>query len=680
MSKISNTVTTTVTLGSPGYGSPLTITQTGAIAPTTYGATALYSDVANGRITNDGMILGAAGAVSLSGAAGNGGIGIDLAAATKLSNAGTIAGGAGGGSMTGTPGVGGDAIYATGAITIKNTGDISAGTGGALATDFDYAGSGGIGIAGAAATLDVTNKGTIQGGAAGRSAYTNSTPPANGGAGIQVENLTLTNSGSIFAGNAPGDVEGNGYGAGGVGIQVSGTANITNHGLIQGGYGIYGSYHSISRYSGAAGGPGGAGLSLAQGKITNTGTILGGAGGAGGLGGTGGAGITLAGATLVNSGVITGGKAGGAPGGDGVYSKLGTVTNTGTITGGYADGRYNNLGGAGVLLAGGTLSNAGDITGGWVSKNTGGAGVVIDGGIFTNSGTVTGGHANQGGAQPGAGVSISAGTLITSGMIYGGYGHMHVLADAVYVDPNATSPVRIIAEPGLAFHGNVVGNADTTLELAGRKLGRLIGIGSTITGIPTIVEDAHADWKLLAASSLAAGVSLSAAGTLELGGAFSGAGTLTLDSGGIVTADLPLSVTNVDFASGGHETLVLDAPTSTTSTFTGFAANDKIDLANLVATTASFSAGTLTLLDGSSTVATLLLDGSYTSANFTLTSDGNGGTDIKYVATLSDFAPPTAPSSQHPAAYAWSEPSYLHLVGPAAPDLLFWPDFTHGRL
>jgi hypothetical protein len=675
MSKISNTVTTTVTLGSHGYGSPLTVTQTGAIAPTTYGATAVYSDVANGRITNDGMIQAATGAASTSGVAGNGGIGIDLAAATKLSNTGTIAGGTGGATQTGTGGNGGDAIDVESSLTLKNTGDITGGSGG-VASGYAPNGRGGIGINGAAASLDLTNKGIIQGGSAGLEGNGQGIPPANGSAGILVENLTLTNSGSILGGNAPGFAY-SAHGMGGAAIEVNGTGNIINHGLIQGGYGL----GTTEGYSGH-GGPGGVGLSLVQGMITNTGTILGGKGGTANESGPGGAGVSLAHGTLVTSGIITGGGAFNASGGVGVAVIGGTVSNTGSITGGYASATYPAAGAVGVSLASGTLTNAGSISGGAAKFGTGGNGVSMAGATVTNTGTITGGMSNRN--TPGAGAYITSGTLITSGMIYGGIaGHQGAMGDAVLVDPNAIGPVRIIAEPGLAFHGNVAGNnADVTLELAGRRLGLLIGIGSTITGIPTIVEDAHADWKLLAASSLAAAVSLSAAGTLELGGAFSGAGTLTLDSGGIVTADQALSVTNVDFASGGHETLVLDAPTSTTSTFSGFAANDRIDLANLVATSASFSAGTLTLLDGSSTVGTLLLEGSYTSANFTLTSDGNSGTDIKYVATLSDFAPPAGHGgpTASPSAHAWLEPSYFHIAGTGAPDLLFWQHFTHGRL
>jgi hypothetical protein len=691
-----------------------------------YGITAAGAAV---TATNSGTIQGGeGGGFGSSGyfTGGNGGIAL-TAGTLSLNNSGIIDGGNGQSSTSyyvadKNGGNGGTAVQITAGGMIDNQGQIIGGAGSSLY--YGFCGNGGAGVD--AQNAVITNGGTIVGGNAGnpeviKNGYGPYASGATGGDGVLIASSMLVNKGLITGGQGTG---GNIYATGGAGVAAT-DGTIMNTGTIQGGqYGYLGGAGvelsagtTLINHGNILGGSdyafaGGDGVNVSAGAtITNTGLI------AAGNATTnyryekaqsGAAGVIGAGIDLSNTGTIVGGIAnfyyGGAdPSGAGVdLTRAGKVSNTGTIIGGAAHqrpfGGVGYLAGAGILLEqGGDLQNAGTIIGGaggasyLITGVDGAAGVMLSAaGTITNNGTIIGGAGGLSygaeGGNGGTGVYVTAGTLITSGMIIGGTGGVGITGngaqgDAVYVDPHGPGPVRIIAQPGLAFHGNVAGNnADVTLELAGRRLGLLIGIGSTITGIPTIVEDAHADWKLLKDSSLAAGVSLSAAGTLELGGAFSGAGTLTLDSGGIVTADHALSVTNVDFASGGHETLVLDAPTSTTSTFSGFAANDKIDLANLVATSASFSAGTLTLLDGSSTVATLLLDGSYTSANFTLTSDGNSGTDIKYVATLSDFAPPTAPSSQHPAAYAWSEPSYLHIAGPAAPDLLFWPDFTHGRL
>jgi hypothetical protein len=58
---------------------------------------------------------------------------------------------------------------------------------------------------------------------------------------------------------------------------------------------------------------------------------------------------------------------------------------------------------------------------------------------------------------------------------------------------------------------------------------------------------------------------------------------------------------------------------------------DTIDLQNLQADELNFANGTLTLQDGGVTVDTLLFSGDYSSTNFTLTSDGSGGTLLSFV-------------------------------------------------
>ena len=62
-STINTTITHGVTLGSPGYPSPLTITSAGGIAPSATGATALYATLSAGYVLNQGGIAGATGGV-----------------------------------------------------------------------------------------------------------------------------------------------------------------------------------------------------------------------------------------------------------------------------------------------------------------------------------------------------------------------------------------------------------------------------------------------------------------------------------------------------------------------------------------------------------------------------------------------------------------------------------------
>ena len=160
-----------------------------------------------------------------------------------------------------------------------------------------------------------------------------------------------------------------------------------------------------------------------------------------------------------------------------------------------------------------------------------------------------------------------------------------------------------------------------------------------------------------AVGSRQSGQTLNVGGALTIAGTASGGGTAVIENGATLTADGTLSLTAVQFASGA-ESLVLGSPTSVTSTLAGFGTGDTIDLVKLVANGESFANGTLTLLSGSKQVAQLTLAGSYTSNNFTLTSDGHGGTDIGFVAgahaaTAQDFGLPQDASGwlpQHVAA------------------------------
>ena len=126
-SGISTILTSTVTLGSAAHPSPLTITNTGDVAPTATGATGVLSNHAGNSLTNDGAIQGGAG-----NNASLGGLGINLSAGTVTNN-GSITGGAGGTGVT-TGGNGGSGVLLNGG-TLSNSGIVSGGLGGMAPTD-----------------------------------------------------------------------------------------------------------------------------------------------------------------------------------------------------------------------------------------------------------------------------------------------------------------------------------------------------------------------------------------------------------------------------------------------------------------------------------------------------------------------------------------------------------------
>jgi len=332
-STINTTVTSTVTLGSAAYLSPLTIASTGGIDVTGFGATALYVPAAltGGSILNDGHIYGANGP-SLEFFQVNGGIGVDIEGHANFTSNGTIVGGAGGASFnTNEPGTGGYGLVVRAGSSVTNHGNIYGGAGG---YSHHYAAEGGTAMLDDGATK-FTNTGVIIGGAGGESGATG--------------------------------------GQGGLGLYLTAGATASSSGFIGGGQGGY----SVERYGGGAyHAQGGYGVLLTDGaKLTNTGIVTGGAGGLSKdlIGGVGGGGAFLYGGTLVNNGNIDGARGGfQKAGGIGVLVDVpatGTsvLNNTGTITGGNGGPQLFSGeadGGVGVYLSGGTLINSGTILGG----------------------------------------------------------------------------------------------------------------------------------------------------------------------------------------------------------------------------------------------------------------------------------------------------------------------------
>jgi hypothetical protein len=141
---------------------------------------------------------------------------------------------------------------------------------------------------------------------------------------------------------------------------------------------------------------------------------------------------------------------------------------------------------------------------------------------------------------------------------------------------------RLIVQPGAVFVGTVDGAGGTdVLELAaGTGNTTLSGLGTNFVNFETVVFDAHAGW-----------------------------------------------------------TVTLDDPF--TGTILGFTAGDILDLAGRAATGVTYSGGVLTVQNGGTVVAAVNLAGSYTTADFSIGSDGHGGTNIGIAAAL----PPGTPTA-----------------------------------
>src|SRR5208282_1987242 len=114
-------------------------------------------------------------------------------------------------------------------------------------------------------------------------------------------------------------------------------------------------------------------------------------------------------------------------------------------------------------------------------------------------------------------------------------------------------------------------------------------------------------------SAIAAG---SGAGNFDIGGA----GIVVF--GGAVDAGHSITFTS------GAGVLALGAPGQFAPTIDGFSKGDTIDLLHTAVTSLSFANNVLTIMNGSTNVATLDITGNYTTSDFTLASDNNGGTDL----------------------------------------------------
>jgi len=455
---ISTVLKTSIVLGSPGYAGPVTITTTGGVNPSVYGATGieLPSGTADPTIVNAGHIAGGAGTNgSVYGiGGGTGGVGVDLQTGTLI-NSGVVGGGSGGdgseslGQESYAGGNGGNAILLQSG-TIDNSGLVIGGIGGE--DESGPGGNGGVGILLQSGIVD--NTGTVEGGQGGFAP----TGSGDGGAGIAVQSGTLINNGTVTGGNAGLD----NYiyqGAAGVGVIAGGGAFISNNGTIAGGVGdISGDLafagssavgvelttDATLNNSGLIAGA--SGLGDAQGatavygtssRIYNSGQIRGGKGYDGqaiyrghGLG-SGGDGIILAGGILSNTGTITAGDGGkyagpnyryftGRAGGDGALLEANTTFNNsigGIVAGGSAgSGEYTGNGGAGVILyAGDTGFNLG----------------LIVAGAGGNSGYVGHGPISIQAGNGGIGLALGAGATFDNGTYVNPVSHAKVFGTII---------------------------------------------------------------------------------------------------------------------------------------------------------------------------------------------------------------------------------------------------------
>ncbi|HTZ69528.1 MAG TPA: hypothetical protein VMB71_02660 [Acetobacteraceae bacterium] len=662
----------------------------------------------NAYLYNKATILGGSGLEQGYSPYGPGGIGVDLLGTSNFVNNGVVAGGNGTYTpifVNGYGGPGGDGVYLGAGATVTNNGTIAGGNGGS--SNYDFGGRGGNGVT-IGNGGDVINNGLIEGGQGGGSYYLNPFDVHPGCGVEMKHGGSLTNSGTIIGGGNDYGISGVGVndvyggivtnaglisgGKGSAGVVLGSHASLMNDATISGGAG------QVFGYNLQYGGVGGNGVDIAAGAaLSNHGTIAGGAAGyAYYSGGPGAIGVALTtGAGANNYGLISGGRGNGAgsDGGAGVsLLSAASLTNFGMVTGGQGgNGSYPYKdalgdGGAGAYLSGGTLVNAGTISGGAGGSNSYGTGasgdavlfgtlastLVVDPGASFNGLVVANEAVNDVLALGGA----SAATLTGLGTQFLNFTTLEVDTGGIWTlsgDHSFGAGASLVADGALRITGQVIDAGTATIGAKGKLNaaghGELVvaGVslqGGTLAGASnaTVVVGTLASGGTVGEMTVEAGALISgsghlngtsvvddgtitaAGGTLAIRHAVGGTGTLSIDSGATLFVHEMVDVSSIVFASGGSETLRVGHAAPVLGTVSGFGAGDVFDLRDLHANSLSFHKGLLTLLENGSVVDTLTLAGSYTTANFALSSDNAGGVDVTYVATgedgRHDIAPP----------------------------------------
>ena len=328
------------------------------------------------------------------------------------------------------------------------------------------------------------------------------------------------------------------------------------------------------------------------------------------------------------------------------------LSNSGTIRATGTNALDINLGnGSGVNGAGGFMIGAGT------------GGLIFQGGVFSNNGTIeainnssvtfnsaafnlnaingtlTGGTWEAVASGKGATLSITGGAVVTDAatIILSGAGSVFQAGNGSSFSTLETSLTTIAAGGTLSLKGsrgfttsNALTDSGTISQVGGTLQAASLTVAATglISGSGT-VKGSVTDSGTVTASG----------GLSDITGNLSGSGKGTVATRSTLEVDGRSTVASISFTTGGTaEVFAVKLPANLTSTISNFGTGTAIDLLNTGVTKLSYAStgtnqGTLTVSAGTSTVATIKLLGSYTTANFTFASDGNNGTDITFVAS-----------------------------------------------
>ena len=348
-------------------------------------------------------------------------------------------------------------------------------------------------------------------------------------------------------------------------------------------------------------------------------------------------------------------------------------------------GAWSNNGGTIALSGGGSLVLDGALATGDIGTITGATGVTEQGLLDNTGATLDVGSGTQLGTVTLVnGGTISRGTIVDQG---GGFAFSGgTLSDVTYQGPlELMNPgEQATISNGLTVTGTG-GSSPGTIDLTGAGASLDFATTETLDNVTMNIGNAtaadvlqasfnggfliigsnasivSADPGALATLTAGTGSTLDLLGTLDAiasggtftlassGGTFTNDGTIVVGSGDRLNAATGISAGaaggTIDLGTGGiadfagtvaaAETLAftdatgilqLHQPTGFAATIDGFATGNAIDLVGITADAAVWSPGTLTISDTGSPIATLLLSGDYSAAQFNVTDNAGGST------------------------------------------------------
>ena len=322
-------------------------------------------------------------------------------------------------------------------------------------------------------------------------------------------------------------------------------------------------------------------------------------------------------------------------GGNGLYASgygqsSATVTNYGTIQG---------LRGPAVLfksandrlIAESNSTFVGSVLGGGgMLELAGGTGTIMGlGGAGTISGTEAMNFNGFGAYQLDAGSNwtLSGTNVLKAGVTLTDAGMVNQEASLIVGSGSSASILAISSGGTWTINGAVGIESGGSATSMVRVVGELVKSGASGT---SIIQLATLDLGMIEVAT----------GKLDFKRTMSGSGALRVDAGATLELDSSARRTLLMVFGGASATLALKAPTKFAATISGFAVSDTIDLLKIIATGARINAkDQLVIVDGTTTVATLKLTGSYSGATFSIVSDGHGGTNVTLL-TASSVPPP----------------------------------------